>query len=119
MSHCLLFVCEVEIEADVTAIEKISDPNFDFSVKLNSYNFRTGDELKIEIDVNKDVQDYLVKNGYDPEYGARPVQRLIRREILAGLSRYLLEFPELNQVIVSMKDNDVQFHSAKLKQKAA
>ena len=32
----LVFVCEVEIVADVKAIEKISDPNFDFTVKLNN-----------------------------------------------------------------------------------
>ena len=53
--NILVFVCEVEIKADVKAIKKISDPNFDFSVKLNNYNFRTGDELKIEIDVNKEM----------------------------------------------------------------
>jgi len=53
--NILVFVCEVEIVADVKAIGKISDPNFDFTVKLNNYNFRTGDELKIEIDVNKEM----------------------------------------------------------------
>ena len=72
-----------------------------------------------QVKIDDSVKSYLVKNGYDPEYGARPVQRLIRRKILAGLSRYLLEYPELNQVIISMKDNNVQFHYAKLKQQAA
>ena len=76
-------------------------------------------EQGINLQINNDVKSHLEKNGYEPEYGARPIQRLIRREILAGLSRYLLESPELNQVIISMEDNVVQFQSRKLQQKAA
>ena len=87
-------------------------------IQMNRVITRMADQgMKVKID--DDVKSYLVINGYDPEYGARPVQRLIRREILAGLSRYLLEFPELNQVIISMKGNDVQFHPVKLRQQAA
>ena len=50
-----LFVCEVEIKADVKPIKKINDPNFDFSVKLNNYNFRAKEELEIDIVVNKEM----------------------------------------------------------------
>ena len=87
-------------------------------VQINRVIQRMADR-GIKVTINDDVKSYLVKNGYDPEYGARPVQRLIRRKILAGLSRYLLEYPELNQVIISMKDNNVQFHCDKLRQQAA
>jgi ATP-dependent Clp protease ATP-binding subunit ClpL len=73
----------------------------------------------ITIKVNEDVKSYLVKNGYNPEYGARLVQRLIRREILAGLSKYLLQHPELNQVQLNMNGDMVQFHSYKLTKQAA
>ena len=52
----------------------------------------------IKVIIDDSVKSYLVKNGYDPEYGARPVQRFIRREILAGLSKYLLQYPEIKQV---------------------
>ena len=87
-------------------------------VQINRVIQRMADQ-GIKVTINDDVKSYLVKNGYDPEYGARPIHRLIRSKILAGLSRYLLEYPELNQVIISMKDNNVQFHYAKLKQQAA
>ena len=73
----------------------------------------------IKIDMDEDVKSYLVKNGYDPEYGARPVQRLIRREILAGLSKYLLQHPEFNQVQLNMDGDVVQFHSYELNKQAA
>mgnify|MGYP000432694972 CR=1 FL=1 len=76
-------------------------------------------EQGITIKLNEDVKSYLVKNGYNPKYGARPVKRLIRREILAGLSKYLLQHPELNQVQLNMNGDMVQFHSYKLTTQAA
>ena len=88
------------------------------NIQINRLSKRMADQ-GIKVKIEDDVKLYLVNNGYDPEYGARPVQRLIRREILAGLSRYLLEFPHINQVTISMQGNNVQFYSAKLKQEAA
>ena len=73
----------------------------------------------IKIDMDEDVKSYLVKNGYDPEYGARPVQRIIRREILAGLSKYLLQNPEIKHVQLAMDDQRVQFYSYELNKQAA
>lgn len=51
-------------------------------------------EQNITLEVDQSVKDYLVKNGYVPEYGARPINRLIKREILAELSKYILEHSE-------------------------
>lgn len=51
-------------------------------------------EQNITLEVDQTVKDYLVKNGYVPEYGARPINRIIKREILAELSKYILEYPE-------------------------
>ena len=73
----------------------------------------------IKIDMDEDVKSYLVKNGYDPEYGARPVQRIIRREILAGLSKYLLQNPEIKHVQLTMDVQRVQFYSYELNKQAA
>ena len=36
-------------------------------------------------------EDDMVENGYDPEYGARPVKRLIQRELVNQLAREILE----------------------------
>ena len=73
----------------------------------------------ITIRVDADVNSHLVKNGYDPAYGARPVQRIIRREILAGLSKYLLQNPEIKYVQLTMDDERAQFHSYELNKQAA
>ena len=39
----------------------------------------------------KGFEDDMVTNGYDPEYGARPVKRLIQRELVNLLAREILE----------------------------
>ena len=49
----LIFVCKIIIRAKVVAIEQEKDPNFDFDVKLNNYNFRDGENLEINIDLNE------------------------------------------------------------------
>ena len=36
-------------------------------------------------------EDYVVRNGYDPDFGARPVKRLIQRELVNRLAREILE----------------------------
>ena len=56
--------------------------------------------------VNGSVHDYLIKSGYQPEYGARPINRLIRRDILSEVSKYLLENPEVESINVGY-DNGV------------
>ena len=51
----LIFVCKIIIRAKVVAIEQEKDPNFDFDVKLNNYNFRDGENLEINIDLNEKI----------------------------------------------------------------
>ena len=51
----LIFVCKIKIRAKVVAIEQEKDPNCDFNVKLNNYNFRDGDNLVIDIDVSQNM----------------------------------------------------------------
>ena len=35
----------------------------------------------IRLDVDDKALSYLAENGYDPEFGARPLKRLIQQEI--------------------------------------
>ena len=48
-------------------------------------------EKEIKLDISDYAIEYLSKKGYDPQYGARPIKRLVQREILNGLSKELLE----------------------------
>ncbi len=45
----------------------------------------------IEIKFTPAFEDYMVEHGYDPAYGARPVKRLMQRELTNLLARNILE----------------------------
>ncbi len=45
----------------------------------------------IELNPTSAAIDLIARMGYDPQYGARPVKRLIRRNILNELSKLILE----------------------------
>ena len=44
----------------------------------------------ITIDATEEAINYLARKGYDPQYGARPIKRVIQKEILNTLSKELL-----------------------------
>lgn len=44
------------------------------------------DERRIKLDVNDEVRAWLAERGYDPRFGARPLNRLITTEISNGLA---------------------------------
>ncbi len=44
----------------------------------------------ITMDATPEAIDYLSQKGYDPQYGARPVKRVIQREVLNSLSKEIL-----------------------------
>lgn len=44
----------------------------------------------ITLDATEEAISWLAQKGYDPQYGARPVKRLIQREILNKLSKEIL-----------------------------
>jgi ATP-dependent Clp protease ATP-binding subunit ClpB len=48
-------------------------------------------EHNIEIDLTDDVKEKLVDDGFDPEYGARPLKRTIQRLIENPLAKFLLD----------------------------
>ncbi len=44
----------------------------------------------IDVDYDEKVLDYLVEKGYEPEFGARPMKRMIQKEIENPLAEILL-----------------------------
>lgn len=54
-------------------------------IRLNELQARLSDR-RIELDVPEDVKAWLCEKGYDPRYGARPLNRLIAKEVGNGLA---------------------------------
>jgi ATP-dependent Clp protease ATP-binding subunit ClpB len=48
------------------------------------------EEAGIKIDVSEAARDRLARIGYDPLFGARPLKRVMQREVLNELSKQIL-----------------------------
>jgi ATP-dependent Clp protease ATP-binding subunit ClpB len=57
--------------------------------------------------------DYLAENGYDPQFGARPLKRLIQKEIVNKLSKRILagDIDKNSPVLVDVFDGTVVFRN--------
>ncbi len=48
------------------------------------------DQRKISIVLEKDAKEFLIKEGHDPQYGARPMRRAVERHLEDPLAEHLL-----------------------------
>jgi len=48
------------------------------------------DDAGVRIELSENAKERLAKLGYDPQYGARPLKRVLQREILNELSKQIL-----------------------------
>jgi len=66
----------------------------------------------ISIVLDSEVKDYLARYGYDPDYGARPLRRLIQKKIESPLASELIRgsFQPGQTIRVKMgSDQQIQF----------
>ena len=62
----------------------------------------------ITIDATEEAINYLAAKGYDPQYGARPIKRLIQKEVLNTLSKELLSGDIKSESIILIDSFDDQ-----------
>lgn len=69
----------------------------------------------IELHFSDYALDYLADNGYEPQFGARPLKRLIQKEIVNQLSKRILagDLDKNVPVLVDVFDGTVVFRSEK------
>jgi ATP-dependent Clp protease ATP-binding subunit ClpB len=60
----------------------------------------------IEIEASAEVLDYLGELGFDPQYGARPLKRVIQRQVLNELSKQILSDKIQRDAVVSIELNE-------------
>jgi len=70
-------------------------------------------EKSIELELTPEAKEKLVEMGYDPEYGARPLRRVIRKELEEPLSEAILrgDIKEGEKVIVLLEKDRIKFKS--------
>ena len=65
------------------------------------------EERKIHVELTDTARGFLVAEGFDPMFGARPLKRTIQRRVLDPLAMRVLEgeFREGDSIVVDMGDN--------------
>ncbi len=64
----------------------------------------------LNLDIGNDVKEKLVKNAFDPAYGARPLKRVIQRQLVDPISRSLLsgKYKPESTVNVSLNGSKIE-----------
>ncbi len=78
------------------------------------------DRLKakdITLEISQDVYPYLAKEGYNPQYGARPLRRLIQNKILTPVAGLMISrgVTKGGTIFVGMKGDQFTFDVKKVK----
>ena len=70
----------------------------------------------IDLQFSDYALDFLAENGYDPQFGARPLKRLIQKEIVNKLSKRILagDIEKEKPVLVDVFDGTVVFRNQDL-----
>ncbi len=66
-----------------------------------------------ELRVTDDAVRYIAKEGYDPQFGARPVKRALQRLVLNELSKQLIagKIVHSKPIVVELRDGELHFRN--------
>ena len=69
------------------------------------------EDRKIHVELTDTARGFLVSEGFDPMFGARPLKRTIQRRVLDPLAMRVLEgdFREGDSIVVDMGHNELTF----------
>ncbi|HJZ16347.1 MAG TPA: AAA family ATPase, partial [Stellaceae bacterium] len=78
------------------------------------------DDRKIVLDVDEKAKTWLANTGYDPVYGARPLKRVIQRQLQNSLAKMLLSgaIVDGETVHVTVQEGQIAINGSKLAQAA-
>jgi ATP-dependent Clp protease ATP-binding subunit ClpB len=69
------------------------------------------EDRKIHVELTDAAKGYVVSEGYDPMFGARPLKRTIQRRVLDPLAMRVLEgeFREGDKIVVDLNGDGLKF----------
>lgn len=67
------------------------------------------EESGVKISFSEDFENYMTNEGYDPAYGARPIKRLMQRELINIIAKKILEgkVTKGTELTVDVKNGEV------------
>ena len=71
-------------------------------------------ERKITVELTETAKDYIARQGYSPVYGARPLKRVLQKEVLDRLAMELLEgkFTEGDGIVIDYDNVHIALEKA-------
>lgn len=78
---------------DIVLFERITEADMGriVDIQLQQVQQDLAANKNITLDVSDSVKQHLARTGYDPNFGARPLQRLIQNQILDPLAMQIIE----------------------------
>ncbi|OGM93273.1 ATP-dependent chaperone ClpB [Candidatus Wolfebacteria bacterium RIFOXYB2_FULL_49_7] len=72
-------------------------------------------QRNLNVTIDASVKKYIAEHGFDPDYGARPIKRLIQKTILDQLADKIIkgEFNNVKKIKISFKDHRLNIVSAR------
>ncbi|MFN5630285.1 MAG: AAA family ATPase, partial [Bacteroidota bacterium] len=74
---------------------------------------QTLEKQDIHLSFTDEAIDWLSQLGYDPQFGARPIKRLLQKKIVNELSKELLKgkFEKGQQIVIDLFDQEIVFRN--------
>lgn len=72
-------------------------------------------ENEISLEISKEAVNYLAEIGFDPQFGARPIKRIIQKELINNLSKKIIggEIKKGENIKVDFMNNELVFWNGK------
>ena len=92
---------------DIIMFTPLSESNIRSIVSLQLQSvFRMIAKEGIILNATDQAIDYLAKKGFDPQFGARPVKRVIQKEVLNKLSKEILSGELKRDAVILLDASD-------------
>jgi ATP-dependent Clp protease ATP-binding subunit ClpC len=65
----------------------------------------------VQLEVKQEVKEWLIRENYQPTYGARPMRRAVQKYLADPLSEDILRgrFKDVHKVLVTLKNGSIEF----------
>jgi ATP-dependent Clp protease ATP-binding subunit ClpB len=97
---------------EVIMFEPLSRENIHEIVKIQMNGMiKQLEEAGFKLEITDEAVDWLAQLGYDPQFGARPLKRVLQKKVLNELSKQILsgEIKKENTIVVDAIDNMIVF----------
>jgi ATP-dependent Clp protease ATP-binding subunit ClpB len=101
---------------DLIVFHSLSKEEISRIVSLQFIRLQSNLKLQgIDVRLTKGAKDYLARHGYQPEFGARPIKRLIQKEIVNELAKKILEgsIRKEMEITIDFKGGGLVFENGK------